>query len=143
MASYCLPQQVAIIEFEVNQMGFWSPGTQERRTVRAIFELLTSAGYECFWEQDDALLPASGQCFDAQLDTARSLKWSNVVCAHEPEVIGVLDAMAQEAYRKRVAKATRAADGAGEAAGGAAGKAHTPSPPAGARAGRRRRSELG
>jgi len=138
-SSACIPQQVAIVEFEVNQMGYWSPGTKERRTVRAIFELLTSAGYECFWEQDDALLPASGQCFDAQLDTARNLKWSNVVCAHEHEVIGVLDAMAQEAYLKRVAKAARAADGAGGAAGGAL----TPSPPAGARAGRRRRSELG
>jgi hypothetical protein len=106
-SSACIPQQVAIVEFEVNQMGYWSPGTKERRTVRAIFELLTSAGYECFWEQDDALLPASGQCFDAQLDTARNLKWSNVVCAHEHEVIGVLDAMAQEAYRNRIAKAAR------------------------------------
>lgn len=95
-------RRVSIIEFEVNQMGFWRPRAPERRTVRRAFELLGSAGYSCFWETKHALLPASGPCFDKRLDKTQRLRWSNVVCAHEPEVLSVLQKMSQEAYQERV-----------------------------------------
>jgi len=95
-------KQVSVIEFEVNQMGFWMPSHPERRTVRQIFKMLTSAGFGCFWSVEKALLPATGACFDPTFDIARSLKWSNVVCAHEPEVLAILNEMAQEAYRERL-----------------------------------------
>ncbi len=141
-------RQVSLIEFEVNQMGYWMPGATERRPVRAIFAMLASAGYECYWAIGAALLPASGPCFDARLDTAPRLKWSNVVCAHEPAVVSTLSAMAHEAYRKRAAGGGADGGAAGGAAGGDApsatgaaggGTAGVAAGHAGARGGGRRR----
>jgi len=46
------------------------------------------------------LLPASGACLTPQAERAR-LKWSNVVCAHEPEIVAELSALAHEGYEAR------------------------------------------
>lgn len=55
-------------------------------------------GYACFWVLGKALLPASGDCFIEQIGP---LKWSNVVCAHEPPVVATLERLAHDGYLAR------------------------------------------
>ena len=90
-------RQVSIVEFEVNTLGFWSRGR-----LNQAFAVFDAARYSCFWVLPSGLLPASGACLTPQAERGR-LKWSNVVCAHEPEVVTELSALAHESY---VARAT-------------------------------------
>ena len=87
-----LTRQIAIIEFEVTAKGYWATAPidvlyPERRSLAGTIELLHAAGYECFW-QADGLVPMSGPCWLPFYETSR--KWSNAVCAHDPEVISQL-----------------------------------------------------
>lgn len=97
-------RRVAVLEFEVNGGGMWSferkrGGQSPGRTVEHTLSMLHSAGYACFWLLKNALLPASGACWLPEFGGRP--KWSNIVCAHEPQVIRVLDDMAREAYVSR------------------------------------------
>ena len=102
-------RQVSLIEFEVNNAGMWCHRCQkpearnEVRTVNGTLSLLHAAGYACFWVLTKTLLPASGPCWLPEY--GGKLKWSNIVCAHEPPLIRALDAMAREQYASRAAAA--------------------------------------
>ena len=100
-------KQVSILEFEVNDAGMWSHKTAGRdaRTVQGTLQLLQAAGYACFWVLTQSLVPASGECWLA--DFGGPPKWSNMLCAYEPPVLAVLDAIAQEGYAARHGNRTR------------------------------------
>ena len=94
-------RRVALIEFEVNELGYWSRGSRhERRRLRTTIAWLESSGYQCFWQLPNALVPTTTACFIAGSDRA-PLKWSNIVCAHEAPTIAVLDNMSYSAYEER------------------------------------------
>jgi len=95
-------KRVALLEFEVNNHGLWRRGQKEARTVSGTLHLLAAAGYSCFWLLTGSLLPASGSCWLD--DYGGRPEWSNLVCAHEPEVLSVLDTIAYEGYQMRRAE---------------------------------------
>jgi|MDTA01.2.fsa_nt_gb FkbM family methyltransferase len=105
-------RRVAILEFEVNSGGMWSSSCTRcagKRTVNGTLTLLHAAGYACFWVLTKTLLPASGPCWLPEF--GGKLKWSNIVCAHEPPLIRALDAMAREEYASRAAAAPSPSSG--------------------------------
>ena len=94
-------REISLLEFEVNNRGMWNRYTagREVRTVEGTLSMLHAAGYRCFWVLTKSLLPASGQCW---LDAyAGRPEWSNMLCAHEPPVLEVLDGIAREGYAAR------------------------------------------
>ena len=94
-------REISLLEFEVNHRGMWNRyiAGSDVRTVEGTLSMLHAAGYRCFWVLTRALLPASGQCWIRQY--AGRPAWSNMLCAHEPPVLAVLDGIAQEAYAAR------------------------------------------
>jgi hypothetical protein len=112
-------RRVALVEFEVNNRGagMWTTSPpratgrtlsrrfhrqhEGKRTVNGTLNLLHTAGYTCFWILSHTLIRASGECW---LDVfGRKLTWSNILCAHEPQVISALDGIVREGYRERTA----------------------------------------
>lgn len=75
---------VRVLEFEFGTggaQGHWGP-----RTLHDTLQFLQSLGYSCFWEGDRGhLAPATPEC-----NEHAPLKWSNIVCAHEPAVVEVM-----------------------------------------------------
>ena len=67
--------------------------------VRTTLDLFHAAGYTCFWVPRGAMIRASGACWQPVF--GGQPEWSNLVCAHEPPVVGVLDTIAKEQYEKR------------------------------------------
>lgn len=88
---------------QVNNRGMWNTHNHgDARTVNGTLTLLQRAGYACFWLLANALLPASGTCWLD--DYGGRPTWSNMLCAHEPPVLALLDRMAFEAYAERQSK---------------------------------------
>jgi len=90
---------VAILEFEYSGRGYWAPperythpDPRDRRTLGHTLALLSSAGYECFWQGKRALLPASGACWKPEHEFH---KWSNLVCVHEARHIRAMRELAR------------------------------------------------
>lgn len=96
-------RRVSLVEFEVNSLGMWNKRAAGRdvRTVKTTLNLFHSAGYTCFWVLQAAIIRASGDCWLPEF--GGHPKWSNLVCAFEPPVIGVLDSIAREGYKARLA----------------------------------------
>ena len=96
---------MSLVEFEVNNAGMWCHRCQkpearnEVRTVNGTLSLLHAAGYACFWVLTKSIIPASGACW--LRDFGGAPKWSNMLCAHEPPVVAVLDSIAREGYEQR------------------------------------------
>lgn len=102
---------VAILEFEVSFRGWWfnmrprkerlaQLGVVHKRELRKLGDVisrLSAFGYECFWEAGRYLIPISGPCWQNEFEVWRS-PWSNVVCAHEPEMV---DLFRDLAFRQR------------------------------------------
>ena len=47
---------------------------------------LSEMGYRCFWQTMSHLVPASGECWS---DAMVFADWGNLLCAHEPDVLGL------------------------------------------------------
>ena len=72
-------------EFEKVRKAYWSHADPaERRTLRTLLGWLLPLGYQCFWQADKYLVPASGACWN---DAFEDMGWSNLVCAHQPQVL--------------------------------------------------------
>jgi FkbM family methyltransferase len=96
-------RRVAIVEFEVSDKGYWTPYRRmplyaERRWVNGTVGWLADAGYSCFWQTAEGLIPASGGCWRRQFELR---KWSNMVCAHEAAVVRALSLLASREYACR------------------------------------------
>lgn len=97
-----LARRVAIVQFELSGRGFWSTGgggrtayARERRSLRHVVGSFETAGYECFWELTDGLLPLSGACWRDDYDAPRPRNlWANIACAHEPRVVAMMHRVA-------------------------------------------------
>jgi hypothetical protein len=101
MARMIRQRRVAILEFEVNDLGYWARAARhERRPLRATLAWLESAGYACFWQLPRALVPTTAECFIPGSDRGK-LKWTNIVCAHEPHAVAALDNLSFTAYEQR------------------------------------------
>ena len=80
-------RRVKVIEFEYHSVGLWSSHATRRRNLRDIVSMLTSWQYECFWQGVFGMLaPMSGASWCDQFEFR---SWSNVVCAHQPDVLRV------------------------------------------------------
>ena len=76
---------IDVFEFEKVRKAYWSHvDPAERRTLRTLLGWLLPLGYECFWQADRYLVPASGACWN---DAFEDVGWSNLVCAHQPQVL--------------------------------------------------------
>ena len=95
-------RQAAIVEFEVQRSGFRKA---DGRSLHGALQRLERFGYSCFWQFPDALVPASGECWRERF--GQKLRWSNMLCAHEPAVVSRLLALAVDAHRARVARGAR------------------------------------
>lgn len=94
-------RRVAIVEFEVSDIGYWKLGTAESRSLRRIIRRFEDAGYTCWWDLADSLglVPMSGACWADAFDTIR--RWSNVVCSHKPAMVATLKGFARQSYKVR------------------------------------------
>ena len=93
-------RRVSIVEFEVNNLGFWNRFQPGFRPIGQVLAMFDAARYSCFWVLPHSLLPANGACWLPKVGHG-SLKWSNVVCAHEPEVVAALSSIATQGYLAR------------------------------------------
>lgn len=89
---------VALLEFEYSGAGYWSAAHSESRTLERTLSWLDSLGYRCYWQARHDLIPATRPCWRAEFETR---SWSNLVCAHEPRVLAVLDGIALSGSRRR------------------------------------------
>ncbi len=90
---------VSLIEFEVNNLGYWHRGARaDYRKVRDVAQMLGSSGYHCFWQTHSALVPLTGECWRDKYEMRR---WSNVLCAHEARLVDRMYAMAHGLEQKR------------------------------------------
>ena len=81
-------KRIAIVVFEKHLKGYWAPTHPERRTLRSMIHWLHDLGYSCFVEGMRFLTPISPpSCW---LDAFEQISWSNVVCAHDGEVLSRL-----------------------------------------------------
>jgi FkbM family methyltransferase len=103
---------VSLIEFEVSRAGFWGRFNPERRKITDALDKLEDAGYACFWELPSTMIPASRACWRPP-----NVPWSNVVCAHEPEMVAALDELSFAAYTARQQAHMTARSGATKPAG--------------------------
>lgn len=97
-------RRVQLVEFEVNAQGFWTLKKRdelyrERRSLKGAASWLASAGYSCFWQTREGLVPLSGPCWKHEFDTFRH--WSNVVCAHDAAVISQFVRLAKRDFARR------------------------------------------
>ena len=97
-------RRIHVIEFEYHRVGLWNQSVPRHRTLRSVVEGLHEKGYTCFWQGSDgvshwrgsvsaapsrgALHELSGRAWCDEYDTFSA--WSNVVCAHAPEVVDVM-----------------------------------------------------
>lgn len=98
-------KRVAIVEFEVSHKGYWTPYRRdplfaEARRVNSTVAWLGDAGYTCFWQANESVVPMSGSCWRRQFEIRR---WSNIVCAHELPIVRTLFRLAHEAREVRSA----------------------------------------
>lgn len=98
-------RRIAVLEFEYHGVGAWGGKNVERRTLKATLEKLHRLSYKCYFATFSSLLPASGACWQAAFEFN---DWSNLVCAHEPEALAVLDRVAMDGWRQRKLKCTTA-----------------------------------
>ena len=94
MAGVLARKQVALLEFEVQRVGFRG-GRTLRSTVTRLFDM----GYSCFWQFPTTLVPASGACWRDRFGA--KLVWSNMLCAHEPAVVAKLENISISGYEAR------------------------------------------
>lgn len=100
-------RQVSLLEFELLSKSY--PGTRRRgqptrggaseRTLRGTLASLERFGYSCFWQFPTSLVPASGPCWRERF--GRRLRWSNMLCAHEPAVLAKLENISIEGHALR------------------------------------------
>ena len=91
MERLLMARRVAIVHFEKHMKGYWNPSHPERRTLRSVVHYLSALGYKCFVEGMRFLTPISPpSCW---LDSFESISWSNVVCAHDADVLQRLRAL--------------------------------------------------
>lgn len=97
-------RRIHVLEFEYHRVGMWNRSAPRHRTLRRVVEGLHEKGYTCFWQGSDrasnwrgsdraapshgALHELSGPAWCNEYETFGA--WSNVVCAHAPEVVAVM-----------------------------------------------------
>lgn len=110
-----LAKRVRIVEFEYGAKGFWAPAPsssaalaapaaasagvahEERRTLHGVLNgVLGEANYSCYWQTRKRLVPALAPCWRHAL-TGPSASHSNLVCAHDSEVLEVFEGQALRA----------------------------------------------
>ena len=83
-------QRKAIDVFEFEYMRAW----KQHLGVTALADTLRwldGLSYTCFWQGNrGALAQASGGCWISDFQSRISHRWSNLVCAHRPDVLDVL-----------------------------------------------------
>lgn len=80
---------VELFEFEHKRSGYWTHNdVTERRTLGHLVAWVGAAGYRCYLQTATKLMDVSGECWSAQYD---QLGWSNLLCAHRPSVLALLD----------------------------------------------------
>ncbi|KAL1507494.1 hypothetical protein AB1Y20_008330 [Prymnesium parvum] len=78
-------RRVDVVEFEY--MRAWKRVLGERALQRTL-EYMEGVGYTCFWQGNRGkLAQASGECWTEEFHTRVSHRWSNLVCAHRPDVL--------------------------------------------------------
>jgi len=71
-------QQIGILEFEYHTYGYWDTKNPEARSLRNTVQWLKEeAGYSCFFQASDNLIPISPPCWADEFEIRR---WSNVLC---------------------------------------------------------------
>lgn len=104
MAKALQQKRIGVLEFEYSAVGAWAASQAGRkaalepRTLKSTLEKLHRFGYLCYFQTRDSVFPASGQCWH---DAFEFRGWSNLVCAHEPEALAILDRTAMDAWRQR------------------------------------------
>ena len=78
--------------FEFEYTRAWKPHFGERALAEHL-AWLDGLGYTCFWQGNrGALAQANGGCWRDSEHPRLSHRWSNLVCAHRPELLAVLRA---------------------------------------------------
>lgn len=81
-------KRARIVEFEYHRVGMWVKG----RSLRTTLDQMYTAGYQCYWEGNDAvkgaLAPAGGSDWCPEFEFRNM---SNVLCASEPALTQQLD----------------------------------------------------
>lgn len=72
-----------VIEFEYHRMGAWAV-----RSLNTTVSTLARSGYSCYWQGTHGKLARFEFSCNNQIR-----KWSNLVCAHEPHILSVFDAL--------------------------------------------------
>jgi FkbM family methyltransferase len=98
MARTLRRRAIAILEFEYSGAGYWSAHHKGARTLEEKLAWLNAMGYSCYWQARHDLIPATRPCWLPSFETR---SWSNLVCAHEPGALEVLDGIAEEGARRR------------------------------------------
>ena len=99
-------KRIAVLEFEYHRVGAWAKTAAEPRTLKSTLERLHWFGYKYYFQTFSSLFPASGPCWR---DAFSFRDWSNLVCAHEPEAVALLDRAAMHGWRQRERKCTTTA----------------------------------
>ena len=92
--------RVTFVEFEYSGRGYWSNSTpsDERRTLERTLAWMFKLGYVCFMESGKYLAQISWPCWRPQYERQR---WSNVLCAQDPQALSLLHGMAKRGYEER------------------------------------------
>ena len=93
-------RRVRHLEFEYSRYGAWRDAlTRPEHSLARALAWLRALGYECFWlGPKGALVPASPPCWRHSFEHRT---WSNLRCAAEPAVLGLLQRAAREQYGLR------------------------------------------
>lgn len=93
-------ERKAVDVFEFEYMRAWKQhlgATGLADTLR----WLDGIGYTCFWQGNrGALAQASGGCWVDEFQTRISHRWSNLVCAHRPDLLDTLRSTTSSAKRR-------------------------------------------
>jgi len=82
---------VDVVEFEY--MRAWKRILGER-SLQATLGYMEGVGYTCFWQGNKgALAQASGACWTDEFHDRISHRWSNLVCAHRPDLLAAFRGM--------------------------------------------------
>lgn len=99
-------KRVRLLEFEYGAKGFWAPATPppaagKRTLQRLLSEILIPSGYVCYWQTKRHLVRVDEPCWAGAL-TGSHASHSNVLCAHEPAVLAILDTLRPQSARTLV-----------------------------------------
>ena len=75
-----------VVEFEYTRG--WRTQMGDQNAMRAVLSWLHELGYSCFWQGNRGeLAGANGPCWNETFLPQIAHRWTNLVCAHRPDIV--------------------------------------------------------